>query len=120
MEKFQTHLDFTFSAKTFWVTNKLSSKGKRNTVLFYSIGKKFASQKDIVDSSNLLRKWKLLVPKAPIAGQTDFTKPVGFYYDGNTRIAEPGSCCTESFIVAVVLILKKKFYHLNHIFLLRQ
>lgn len=64
------------------------------------IGKKFASEKDVIDSSNLLNKWKLLVPKAPIAGQTDFTKPVGFYYDGNTRIAEPGSCCTESFIVA--------------------
>ena len=47
----------------------------------------------------MLDKWKFLVPKAPIAGQTDFTKPVGFYYDGNTRIAEPGSCCTESFIV---------------------
>ena len=47
-----------------------------------------------------MEKWKLLVPKAPIAGQTDFTKPVGFYYDGNTRIAKPGECCTESWIVA--------------------
>lgn len=37
--------------------------------------------------------------QAPIAGQTDFTKPVGFYYEGNTRIAKPGECCTESFIV---------------------
>ena len=25
---------------------------------------------------------------------------VGFYYDGNTRIAKPGECCTESWIVA--------------------
>ena len=56
--------------------------------------------KDIDDSKNLLNKWKLLVPKAPIAGQTDFTKPVAFYYDGNTRIAKPGECCTESWIVA--------------------
>lgn len=40
------------------------------------------------------------MPKAPIAGQTDFTKPVGFYYDGNTRIAKPGECCTESWIIA--------------------
>ncbi|MDY5634530.1 MAG: Eco57I restriction-modification methylase domain-containing protein [Treponema porcinum] len=64
------------------------------------IGKKYAASKDVIDPSNLLNKWKLLVPKAPIAGQTDFTKPVGFYYDGNTRISEPGSCCTESFIVA--------------------
>ena len=44
--------------------------------------------------------WKFLVPKAPIAGQTDFTKPIKFYYEGNTRIAKPGECCTESWIVA--------------------
>ena len=40
------------------------------------------------------------MPRSPIAGQTDFTKPVGFYYDGNTRIAQPGECCTESFLIA--------------------
>ena len=28
-----------------------------------------------------------------------FMKPVGFYYDGNTRIVPPGTCCTESFVV---------------------
>lgn len=64
------------------------------------IGKKYAKKEDIIDNNNLLNKWKLLVPKAPIAGQTDFTKSVGFYYDGNTIIAKPGECCTESFIVA--------------------
>jgi site-specific DNA-methyltransferase (adenine-specific) len=64
------------------------------------IGRKYANKKDVNDTNNYLNKWKLLVPKAPIAGQTDFSKPVGFYYDGNTRIAKPGECCTESFIVA--------------------
>lgn len=64
------------------------------------IGLKYASKNDISDDNKLLDKWKLLVPPAPIAGQTDFSKPVGFYYDGNTRIAKPGECCTESFIVA--------------------
>jgi len=64
------------------------------------IGLKYANPNDISDNNCLLNKWKLLVPKAPIAGQTDFTKPVGFYYDGNTRIAKPGECCTESWIVA--------------------
>lgn len=63
------------------------------------IGLKYADKKDIVDNFGCLDKWKLLAPKAPIAGQTDFTKPVGFYYDGNVRIAKPGECCTESFIV---------------------
>lgn len=45
---------------------------------------------------------------APIAGQTDFSKPVGFYYDGNTRIAKPGECCTESFIIAGAFSTKKE------------
>lgn len=64
------------------------------------IGLKFANKSDISDDNKLLDKWKLLIPPAPIAGQTDFSKPVGFYYDGNTRIAKPGECCTESYIVA--------------------
>lgn len=64
------------------------------------IGQRFAKPEDVTDSSHLLDKWKLLIPKSPIAGQTDFTKPVGFYYDGNTRISRPGECCTESWLVA--------------------
>ena len=64
------------------------------------IGKQFANPKDVKDERGYLDKWKLLLPKAPIAGQTDFSKPIGFYYDGNTRIAAPNECCTESFIVA--------------------
>ena len=63
------------------------------------IGMQYAKKTDITDSYNLLNKWKLLLPKAPIAGQTNFSKPVGFYYDGNVRIAKPGECCTESWIV---------------------
>lgn len=72
------------------------------------IGLKFAKKTDIKDSFNLLNKWKLLIPKAPIAGQTDFSKPVMFYYDGNTRIAKPGECCTESWIVACAFDTKKE------------
>lgn len=63
------------------------------------IGLKYADKTDVEDSRGLLNRWKFLLPKAPIAGQTDFSKPVGFYYDGNTRIAKPGECCTESYIV---------------------
>lgn len=63
------------------------------------IGLKFADKNDVLDPNNYLNKWKFLVPAAPIAGQTDFTKPVGFYYDGNTRISKPGECCTESWLV---------------------
>ena len=63
------------------------------------IGKQFANPEDVSDPFKILDKWKFLAPKAPIAGQTDFSKPVGFYYEGNTLIAKPGECCTESFIV---------------------
>ena len=63
------------------------------------IGLKYAKEAEVNDEYCLLDKWKLLLPAAPIAGQTDFSKPVGFYYDGNTRIAKPGECCTESWIV---------------------
>ncbi len=63
------------------------------------IGKKYANRIDVLDANNLLNKWKFIVPRSPIAGQTDFTKPVGFYYDGNTYLLAPGECCTESFIV---------------------
>jgi len=64
------------------------------------IGREYANNDDIIDRNELLDKWKLLIPKAPIAGQTDFSKPIRFYYDGNTIISKPGECCTESFIVA--------------------
>lgn len=62
-------------------------------------GKQYANPKDYTDEWNLKDKWKVLVPRSPIAGQTDFSKPVGFYYDANTKIAEPGEICTESLIV---------------------
>lgn len=63
-------------------------------------GKGFANPNDVTDNFNLINKWKLLIPRSPIAGQTDFSKPVKFYYDENTNIAQPGECCTESFLVA--------------------
>lgn len=64
------------------------------------IGLRFAKKGDVTDENNLLEKWKLLIPPAPIAGQTDFSKPIGFYYESNIRIAKPGECCTESWLVA--------------------
>ena len=70
------------------------------------IGLKFVSKEDIVDNNNYLNKWKLLIPKAPIAGQTDFSKPVGFYYDGNIKIAKPGEVCSESWLVAAAFDTK--------------
>lgn len=64
------------------------------------IGLKYVDDKDMRDSYNCLDKYKLLIPKAPIAGQTDFTKAVGLYYEGNIKIAKPGECCSQSWLVA--------------------
>ena len=64
------------------------------------VGLKYADRHDVTDQLKIMDKWKLLIPFAPIAGQTDFSKPVGFYYEGNVRIAKPGEICTESYLVA--------------------
>lgn len=64
------------------------------------IGLRYANPKDVKDDLNIINKWKLLLPITPIAGQTNFSKPIGFYHDGNVFIAKPGVCCTESFVVA--------------------
>ncbi len=72
------------------------------------IGLKFADPADVRDDFGLLNKWKLLIPRAPIAGQTDFSKPIAFYYEANTRIAKPGECCTETWLVACAFDTKKE------------
>ena len=64
------------------------------------IGLKFADKAEVRDSGDYLNSWKVLIPPAPIAGQTDFSKPIGFYSLSNTRISKPGECCTESWLVA--------------------
>lgn len=53
--------------------------------LFRKIGLKYAKPEDVQDPNNILNKWKFIAPKAPIAGQTDFSKPVGIYYESNTK-----------------------------------
>lgn len=89
------------SRKPFGLPTNYTPKEKGIPCWFIQkIGLKYADKNDVTDDKKLLDKWKLLIPKAPIAGQTDFTKPIGFYYNGNVRIAKPGECCTESWIAA--------------------
>lgn len=72
------------------------------------IGMAFADEKDVKDNSNLIDKWKVVVPFAPIAGQTDFSKAIKFYHEANTRILEPGVCCTETWLVAGAFVTEKE------------
>ena len=99
--------DVVFSRKPFGLpTNYIPEDRGVPCWFIQKIGLKFANKTDVHDEKELLSKWKLLIPKAPIAGQTDFSRPVGFYYEGNTRIAKPGECCTESWIVACAFSTK--------------
>ena len=72
------------------------------------IGLKYVSPNDLKDDYGYLNKFKVLIPKAPIAGQTDFTKPVGIYYKGNTLIANPGECCSQTWLVANAFISRNE------------
>lgn len=87
--------------KPFGIASNYDPKTKGVPCYFtQKIGLRFAKESDITDTSNLLPKWKLLIPFAPIAGQTDFSKPVGFYHENNVRLAKPGEGCSESWLVA--------------------
>lgn len=63
-------------------------------------GLQFAKPEDVIDKYKLLDKWKILIPEAPIAGQTDFSKPIKIYHNKNAFLAKPWQCCTESYMVA--------------------
>lgn len=105
----QTLADVVSSRKPFGLPTNYKPKGSGIPCWFIQktgLGK--ANKDDVRDESGILNKWKLLIPPAPIAGQTDFSKPVGFYYEGNTRIAKPGECCTESWIVACAFSTKEE------------
>jgi len=63
-------------------------------------GRQYADPASFTDRYGLKDKWKVLIPKAPIAGQTDFSKPIRIYHEKNVLLARPGEICTESYIVA--------------------
>ena len=83
-------------------TNYKPSRAQNKTPCWFiqKIGLDNAKSEDLNDSKGYLNKWKILIPKAPIAGQTDFSKAIKIYYSGNVILAEPGQACTESWIVA--------------------
>jgi site-specific DNA-methyltransferase (adenine-specific) len=93
--------DVISSRKPFGLPTNYSPKNKGVPCWFIQkIGLKYANKSDMQDDAGYLNKWKLLIPPAPIAGQTNFSQPVGFYSESNTRIARPGEACTESWLVA--------------------
>ena len=55
------------------------------------IGLKYADPKDVSDLLNLLNKWKLLVPRLPIAGKLIFLSLLVFIMMETQRIVPPGN-----------------------------
>lgn len=63
------------------------------------IGRRYANSSDVKDPYKILKKWKVVIPIAPIAGQTDFSKPLSIYHDNNVLVLNPGECCSETWII---------------------
>lgn len=102
---------FVSSRKPFGLPTNYKPKEKGIPCWFIQrIGVKFADPEDVDDSKGYLNKWKLLAPKAPIAGQTDFSKPVSIYYESNVHVARAGECCTESYIILGAFDTEEELY----------
>ena len=101
-ENAKHHLNKVISTSRPFGLRGFYKPSKKGIPCFFTqrVGLQYANPQDVTDRFEIKNKWKLLIPKSPIAGQTDFSKPVGFYYNGNTRIAKPGEICTESWLVA--------------------
>jgi site-specific DNA-methyltransferase (adenine-specific) len=73
-----------------------------------SIGLSFVDPSIVINPRNDIDKWKVLAPRAPIAGQTDFTKPISIFNNNNVFIAEPNQVCTETYLVINSFDTKKE------------
>ncbi len=105
----KTLSDLVSPRKPFGLAGNYQPKSKGIPCYFtQKIGLQYADPDDVIDNSGFLNKWKLLIPPYPIAGQTDFSKPIRFYYEGNIRVAKPGECCTESWLVACAFDTKNE------------
>jgi site-specific DNA-methyltransferase (adenine-specific) len=96
------YLDKVISArKPFGIPSNYKPKSSGTPCWFTQrIGRQFVQTELVRDDLKLKDKWKVLIPFAPIAGQTDFSKPIKFYHSQNVKIAKPGEVCTETYLVA--------------------
>ncbi|MDC1383438.1 Eco57I restriction-modification methylase domain-containing protein [Candidatus Puniceispirillum sp.] len=92
---------FVSPIKPFGLPTNYSPKQSGTPCWFkQSIGLKYAGVSDFTDNYKIKDYWKVLVPKAPIAGQTDFGKAIRLYHSRNCFVVKPGEICVESYIVA--------------------
>lgn len=67
------------------------------------LGKQYVSQKSVTDKQNNINSWRVIVPIAPIAGQTNFNKPISIYNNNNIIKLPPSEICSEAYIVLKTL-----------------
>jgi site-specific DNA-methyltransferase (adenine-specific) len=81
--------------------NNWCSEQDNEAVKCFSAKKKvnFVKKDKVSDITNSLNKYKVIVPKAPIAGQTDFSKPISFFNENNVQTIGPNSVCTQTYLV---------------------
>lgn len=120
--KFKSIASSITPRKPFGLSSTYKPKDRGVSCLFTkSIGMSYANSSDVIDTHKILNKWKVLIPIAPIAGQTDFSKPLKIYHENNVQILKPKQCCTETWIIVGAFNSKKeaeilKSYILTKIF----
>jgi hypothetical protein len=67
------------------------------------LGKQYVSQKSVTNKQNNINSWRVIVPIAPIAGQTNFNKPISIYNNNNIIKLPPSEICSEAYIVLKTL-----------------
>jgi site-specific DNA-methyltransferase (adenine-specific) len=67
------------------------------------LGKQYVNQKSVTDKQNNINSWRVIVPIAPIAGQTNFNKPISIYNNNNIIKLPPSEICSEAYIVLKTL-----------------
>jgi len=63
------------------------------------IGKKFVKIDNVTNKRNDICKWKVIVPIAPIAGQTNFENEISIFHTNNIFILPPDEICSETYLV---------------------
>ena len=99
---FDGYLNSKISIRRPFGINSNHKPTEKGTPCYFTqkIGKKYVHNKDYSDRLDLKDKWKLLIPFAPIAGQTDFSKPIKFFNENNILVAKPGEIASETWLVA--------------------
>jgi site-specific DNA-methyltransferase (adenine-specific) len=84
-------------------------KFKDSISIYTNSGKKFIKKSQIIQKSEWIDKWKVLTPMAS-PGSGDYPNMIL----GPSFVAEPNSCCAETYLVAGIFETKLEAYNCAH------